>query len=230
MNPNIAPPIELSVDERILEIEKFLEGQEAEAGITPTKPIPKQLAQVPFEGTYKSRTGLFKGETSGQVDLPITSVANGEMVELLKKLVENQEIDRIRYERDNPISGDDPIYDWSEATIQPGQVVQFIYTVPEGHIFYLEYINIVHNVDTTYSIFIDGQYQPTLSYAIEDFGDHMSIWKPSKMCYNNVQVWALNNWVAAQTYATFFRGWNRFYRAINREITYESLEKKKQET
>ena len=151
-------------------------------------------------------------------------------ITLLKKITENQEIDRLRYERINPVTGDDPIYDWAEETIDPGQMVQFIYTVPEGHVFYLEYINIVHNIDTTYSVWIDGQYQPNLSYAIEDFGDHMAIWKPPKMCYNNVQVWALNNWVAAQTYATFFRGFNRFYRSIHREITYESIKKEEQET
>lgn len=226
MNPNIAPPAELDIDERIVEIEKFLEEQEKKAGIYVA---PKSLSQAPFEGTYKSQTGLFKGTTSGQVALT-TPTTNGDVVELLKKISENQEIDRIRYERNNPISGDDPIYDWAEATINPGQLVQFIYTVPEGHVFFLEYVNIVHNIDTTYSIFIDGQYQPNLSFALEDFGDHMAIWNPRKMCYNNVQVWALNNWVAAQTYATFFRGFNRFYRAINREITYESLEKEKQET
>ena len=204
VNPRIAPLAELDIDQRIVEIEKFLEDQEKkiiEPKPKPTPPTPK-----------------------------VSAVGNEDVITLLKKISENQEIDRIRYERNNAISGDDPIYDWSEVTIQPGQVVQFIYNVPEGHVFFLEYVNIVHNIDTTYSIFIDGQYQPNLSYAIEDFGDHMDIWNPPKMCYNNVQVWALNNWVANQTYATFFRCWNRFYRAIHREITYESLEKEKQET
>ena len=203
MNPNIAPLKELNVQERILEIEKFLDEQEKiEQEEVPTLPAPK-----------------------------VSAVGDDENVlTLLKKISENQEIDRKRYERNNPVIGDDPIYDWAEATISPGQVVIFTYTVPEGHVFYLEYVNIVHNIDTTYSVFIDGQYQPNLSYAIEDFGDHMAIWKPPKMCYNKVEVWALNNWVADQTYATFFRGFNRFYRAIHREITYESLKKEEQET
>jgi len=193
---DIAPPAKLSVKQRIAEIEKFLEDQEAK-----------------------------------EVSLPEEEVEEApEMITLLKKITENQEIERMRYERSNPVTGDDPIYDWAEATINPGQMVQFIYTVPEGHVFYLEYINIVHQNDTTYYIWIDGQYQPTLSYAIEDFGDHMAIWKPQKMCYNNVQIWALNNWVATQTYAAFFRGWNRWYRAIKRKIKYESLEKEEQET
>jgi len=200
VNENIAPQAELDIDERIKEIERFLEDQEKNL-------IPKPV------------------EIEPKIIPPPEDVLT-----LLKKISENQEIDRIRYERNNPVTNDDPIYDWAESDVPPGFMVQFIYTVPEGHVFYLEYINIVHNIDTTYYVWIDGQYQPTLSYAIEDFGDHMAIWKPPKMCYNNVQVWALNNWVAAQTYATFFRGFNRFYRSIHREITYESLEKEKQET
>ena len=195
VNPNIAPPAQLDFKERIFEIDKFLEEQEKKA-IMPKPAPPKKLEEpIPPEN---------------------------EVVVLLKKITENQEIDRKRYERNNPVTEDDPIYDWAEATIDPGQMVQFIYTVPEGRIFFLEYINIVHQVDTVYYLWIDGEYQPTLSYAIEDFGDHMSIWKPPKMCYNNVQVWALNNGIVAQAYATFFRGFNRWYRAIKREITYES--------
>ncbi len=202
MNENIAPPAQLDFKERILEIEKFLADQEKKL-ITPKVP-PKKLEE------------------------PTTP--ENEVVVLLKKITENQEIDRKRFERNNPVTEDDPIYDWAEATINPGQIVQFTYIVPEGRVFFLEYINIVHQVDTIYYIWIDGAYEPTLSYAIEDFGDHMAIWKPPKMCYNNIQVWALNNWIAPQTYATFFRGFNRWYRAIKREITYESLEKEKQET
>ena len=194
VNPNIAPPAKLNIQERIREVEKFLEEQEKKA-IEPK--APKKLEEP--------------------------APPENEVVVLLKKITENQEIDRKRYERNNPVEYDDPIYDWAEATILPGQLVQFTYTIPEGRIFFLEYVNIVHQVDTVYSVWIDGQYQPNLSYAIEDFGDHMAIWKPPKMCYNNVQVWALNNGIIAQTYATFFRGFNRWYRAIKREITYESL-------
>ena len=151
-------------------------------------------------------------------------------ITLLKKITENQEMDRVRYERSNPVENDDPIYDWAEATIDPGQMVQFIYIIPEGRAFFFEYLNVVHNIDTTYEIWIDGVYQPTLSYALQDFGDHMQIYKPPKMAYNKVEVHCLNNWIAAQTYATFFRGFNRWYRAIHREITYESLKKEEQET
>jgi len=205
VNANIAPTAELDVDERIAEIERFLEEQEKKS--IEYESLPTTLAPK------------------------VSAVGDDENVlTLLKKISENQEKERARYERNNPVINDDPIYDWAEATIDPGQMVQFIYKVPEGRAFFLEYVNIVHNIDTTYYVWIDGQYQPTLSYAIEDFGDHMAVWKPPKMCYNKVEVWALNNWVAAQTYATFFRGFNRWYRSIKREITYEILEKEKQDT
>jgi len=190
---------ELSVDERIAEVEKFL-AEHDKIGIPP------------------------KSE-----EAPTPTVPQDDVITLLSKISENQEIDRKRYERFNPISGDDPIYDFAESTINGGQIVQFIYTVPEGRAFFLEYVNVVHNVETTYYLWIDGEYQPTLSYALQDFGDHMDIFKPPKMCYNKVEVWCLNNWIAAQTYAVFFQGFNRWYRKIHREIKYEFLEKEKTE-
>jgi len=195
MNENIAPPAKLDIDERIAEIEKFLEEQEK------PKPVEMPPQEAPVE----------------------------DVITLLKKITENQETDRVRYERSNPVENDDPIYDWAEATIDPGQMVQFIYTVPEGRAFFFEYLNVVHNIDTTYYIWIDGVYQPTLSYALQDFGDHAQIYKPPKMAYNKVDVWCLNNWVAPQTYATFFRGFNRWYRAIHRKIIYESLIKQEEQ-
>lgn len=233
VNPNIAPKKQLGIKQRIEEIERFLKEQE-EKIITPKPMSPKKLeTQAPFEGTYKTPILGLTGTTQRQVSLPTAPVNNEvseDMLNVLKKISENQEIERKRYERDNPVEGDEPIYDWAEATINPGQLVQFIYTVPEGHVFYFEYPNITHQVDTTYSIWIDGSYQPTLSQTLQDFGDHLQIYKPPKMAYNKVEVWALNGWVAAQTYSCFFRGFNRFYRAIKREITYESLKKEKQET
>jgi len=199
VNANIAPQAELDIDERIAEIERFLEDQENKI----KKPTTEKLE-----------------EPSPPEDV----------LTLLKKISENQEIERKRYERNNPVTGDDPIYDWAEATINPGQAVDFIYIVPEGRSFYFEYLNVVHNIDTYYSIWIDGAYQPSLSYALQDFGDHMQIYKPPKMAYGTIRIRCLNMWVAPQTYATFFRGFNRFYRSINRDITYESLKKQEQET
>ena len=129
-----------------------------------------------------------------------------EVVVLLKKLVENQEIDRVRYERANAIEGDEPIYDWLELETPPGYIATFTYTVSEGHVFYLEYLNITFNADTVYNIWIDGAYQPQLTDVLQDFGDHAQVWKPQKKVYNNVQVTALNNGLITQNYASFFRG------------------------
>lgn len=210
---------ELSIQERILEIEKFLKGEEKKL----------ETVKAPFSGIYQSRSGLFKGLTSGEVAIPTTPISDSEMLTVLKKISENQEIERKRYERNNPVEGDEPIYDWAEAIINPGYMVQFTYLIPEGHVFYFEYLNITHNVDTTYYIWIDNTYQPTLSQTLQDFGDHAQVWKPPKMCYNRVEVWALNNGVIPQTYSCFFRGFNRWYRVIQREIIYESLKKEKEQ-
>ncbi len=124
VNPNIAPPAELGIGERVAEVKKFLDEK------------PKAPTKLPAEN---------------------------EMLTALKKISENQEIERKRYERNNAVERDDPIHDFAEATIEGGQMVQFIYIVPEGRVFYLEYPNITHNIDTTYYVWIDSQYQPTLS-------------------------------------------------------------------
>ncbi len=201
VNPNIAPPAKLNIQERIREVERFLEEQEKKA-MKPKVPPKKLEEPTPPEN---------------------------DVVTLLKKIAENQEIDRKRHERNNPIEGDEPIYDWNEVTIDPGFMVQFSLTVPEGHVFYFEYLNITYNPDTVYSIFIDGSYEPTLTDTLQDFGDHSQIYKPPKMCYNKAEVWCLNNGTLARTYSVFFRGFLRWYRAIKREIVYESLKKEPDE-
>lgn len=202
MNENIAPPVkQLSIQERIREVEKFLEEQEKKA-IMPKAPPKKVEEPAPPEN---------------------------EAITLLKKISENQEIDRKRFERNNPVENDEPIYDWNEATIDPGYMVQFSLFVPEGHVFYFEYLNVTYNADTVYYIWIDGAYEPTLTDTLQDFGDHAQIYKPPKMCYNKAEVWCLNNGDDAQTYSVFFRGFLRWYRAIKREIVYESLKKAPEE-
>ena len=143
MHQSIAPMAEseeVSVDDRIQQIEAFL-AENDKVGIPPGEaPEPTKLQMAP---------------------------PPDDVVTLLKKISENQEIDRKRYERFNPISNDEAIYDWAEATINPGQLVQFIYTVGEGRVFYLQYPNITHNVETTYSIWIDGEYQPYIASSLE---------------------------------------------------------------
>lgn len=206
VNPNIAPQAELRVEERIKEIEKFLEEQEKKI-IEPVAPPEKLEEPAPIE----------------------EPAPEDEAITLLKKISENQEIDRKRYERNNPVENDEPVYDWEEETIDPGFIVRFILNVPEGHVFYFEYLNITYNLNTTYYIWIDGAYEPILTDTLQDFGDHAQIYKPPKMCYNTAEVWCLNNGAAAQTYSCFFRGFLRWYRNIKREIEYESLKKTPEE-
>ena len=199
MNENIAPMAELDIDERIKEIEKFLEEQEKKA-----IPIPPKKIEEP--------------------------APENEAITLLKKITENQEIDRKRWERRNAVEGDEEIYDFNEASVDPGHIVEFYLDVPEGWVLFLNYINITYAADTDYNIWIDNIWEPSLTDSILDFGNHQSYYIPPRKCYTQAKITALNNGAITQTYNVFFGGFLRRYRAIGREITYESLEKEKQET
>jgi len=111
--------------------------------------------------------------------------------------------------RRNAIERDQPIYDWNEAEVPAGYLVQFILTVPEGWEFYFQYPNITYFDDTTYSIWIDGVWEPTLTDSLQDFGDHAVIFDPPKIAYSQAEVWALNNSTVTRTYNCFFRGFLR---------------------
>lgn len=190
-----------SVSERIKKIEKFLEEQKEEDEEEPVKST--------FEGEYKSQTGLFRGKTKGTVELPVGEAA---MIPLLKNIVKNQELERKRWERSNPIKGDEPIYDWTEGTIDGvplPQTITFYLNVPEGYVFYFEYFNVTYKTFSTYWIEIDGVYQPELTDVLQDFGDHRQIYKPPKVCYNRAEVKILNMGANPQTYSCFFRGFLR---------------------
>ena len=153
-----------------------------------------------------------------------------EVVVLLKKMVENQEIDRKRWERANATEFDQEIYDWAEETLPPGYAVDFYLDVNEGWVYFIKYINITYAADTTYDIYIDNVWEPTLTDSILDFGNHQSYYNPPKKAYTQARIRVSNLGAITQTYNTFFGGFLRRFRAINREITYESLEKEKQET
>ncbi len=193
VNPRIAPMAELDIDERIKEIEKFLEEQEKKA-IMPKAP-PKKIEELYPED---------------------------EAITLLKKIAENQEIDRKRWERRNAVEGDEEIYDFNEASVDPGYLVEFYLDVPEGWVYYINYINITYADDTDYNIWIDNTWEPTLTDSILDFGNHQSYYVPPRKCYTQARITALNNGLITQTYNVFFGGFLRRYRAIGREITYKA--------
>ena len=228
VNPNIAPPAQLNIQERVVEIKKFLKEQE-EKIITPKPISPKKSeTQAPFEGTYKTPILGLKGTTSGQVAIPTTPInneTNKEMLNVLKKISENQEIDRKRWERRNPFEGDESTETWSEVTIAPGYKVDFELSVNEGHVFYLDYMNITFAEDVLYDLKIDGIFSNAVTDPLQDWGQHFSLWNPPKMCYNNIIVSALNLSDEDLTFGCFIKGFNRWYRSIKREITYESLKK-----
>ncbi len=233
MANEIAPLKKLPVDERIKEMEKFLAEEEAAI----TKAPFKGEYKTPLFGF----TGKFEGDVDLPVEEPapagptpiptpippltppiippLPETYTDEMLKLLSIIgtnqgiiIENQNLERRRWERCNPLATDSPVYDWNEATIDPGFMVTFTLTIPEGSVFFFEYFNISYNDDTTYNIYIDGvgpATLPTLAEVMQDFGDHNPFFKPPRLCYTNVEITALNNGVIAQTYSAFIRGFFR---------------------
>jgi len=124
--------------------------------------------------------------------------------------------------RRNAIEFDQPIYDWAEAEVPPGFLVQFVITVPEGFEFYFQYFNISYYPDTVYYVWIDGVWEPLMTDSLQDFGDHNIVFDPPKISYATVEVWALNNSVETRVFNCFFRGFLRRppweeYKVINTE-------------
>ena len=206
MVKDIAPPQkELSIKERISEVEKFL-GKEEEKIKKEAEAKKLAIIQTP---TTTPKQKLKIGDTSNP--------NNEEVVRLLGRIIEDQNIERKSWERNNPLITDSPIYDWAEETIDPGFLVSFTLIVPEGQVFFFEYFNITYNADTIYNVVIDGTAEPTTIDTIQDFGDHNPFFKPPRMCYEQVAISALNNGVIAQTYGVFMRGWFRQTIKIDKE-------------
>lgn len=137
------------------------------------------------------------------------------------KVIENQEVERREYNRSHILVDDSPVYDWAEAIgVEPGYQVTFTLTIPEGSVFFFEYFNITYNADTIYNISIDSVGSPTLptlTDVLQDFGDHNIMFRPPKLCYQDVVITALNNGAIAQTYSVFVRGWFRQSVKIDKE-------------
>ncbi len=194
MTNEIAPPADLNIDERIKEVEKFLNEEEKPREIQALTPAPIPTAPI------------------APITPLTTQIANTEMINLLSRIVQNQNLERMRWERCNPMITDSPVYDFAEETIDPGYMVTFTLTVNEGSVFFFEYFNITYNDDTIYNLYIDGvgpATLPTLTDVLQDFGDHSPFFKPPRLCYQNVIITALNNDDVAHTYSVFLRGWFR---------------------
>ncbi len=126
-----------------------------------------------------------------------------------KKTNELLEKQKEYFVRRNAVEFDQPIYDWAEAEVPAGYIVQFILAVPEGWEFYFQYPNISWYPDTVYSIWIDGTWEPEMTDSLQDFGDHSIIFDPPKIAYATAEVRALNRSALTQTYNCFFRGFLR---------------------
>ena len=166
-----------------------------------------------IEEKKKQVEEFLAGQGNNNQDLGISN--NTEVIRLLNKIVENQEIDKLRWERNNPLQGDESIYEWSQRTLQSGYQVTFSITVPEGQVFFMEFFNVTYQDDTEYEVYIDGELQGeqnplyTLTDTPQDFGDNLPLYKPPRACYRLVEVRAANLSAIAQTYNVTFRGFFR---------------------
>ncbi len=206
MTNGIAPIKEISVGDRISEIETFL-GQE-ELKLTTTEILPPVVTElvpepvIPIAPIY--------------TEFSPTAV-NAEMIDLLRQIIKNQEVERKSYERNNPLTTDNPVYDWLELSTPAGFLATFTLTIPEGFVFLFEYFNTTYRDDTIYSITIDGVTEPTTTEPVMDWADHYLIFRPPRICYRHVIITALNNGDATTTFGCFIRGFFRSTTKVSKE-------------
>ena len=182
----------VSISEKIKEIEQFLKDQEE----TPEVPLAPSLTPI--------------------APAPILN-NNAEIVELLRRILINQLIERRSWERSNPLLSDSPIYDWLELSTPPGYLATFTLTVNEGVKFFLDYFNITYRDDTIYNITIDGVTQSTTTEPVMDWADHYSMFSPPRICQNHIIITALNNGATTQNYGCFIQGWFRSSTKVDKE-------------
>jgi len=133
----------------------------------------------------------------------------------LKKM---QRVQEDQYARDNPIKQDTPVYEHKEETVEAGTTHTFTYTIPEGRVLYLRNFATTFHVDSTYKIYLDGDYNPTLSAVISEFGEHPDIFKPAKMLYKDFKIKITNSSKADMTYNFWVNGWLRRYSSEEKKV------------
>jgi len=183
---------ELTIGERIKEIENFLEDQEETPAPIPLAPItiPTDVLPTPITPT------------------PIIN-NNEEVIKILNRILINQLIERKSYERNNPLITDIPIYDWLEIETPAGYIVTFTLTVPEGFLFFFDYFNITYAPNTIFNITIDGVAESPVTDPVQDWGNHAPFFNPPRICQDHVIITALNDGTVDQTYGCFMRGFFR---------------------
>ena len=140
---------------------------------------------------------------------------NVELLETMRAIRNNQDIERKRYERDHAIEGDEPIQDWAEADVGVGEIGTFVFNIPEGFVFYWKYPSVSWNKNSTFYVYIDGALQPALSEVVQDMGDHQNVFIPPKKCYAKAEIRVLNNDIEEHAYSVFFGGFLRRYDKID---------------
>ncbi len=133
-------------------------------------------------------------------------------------LKDMQRVQEDQYARDNPIKKDDPVYEHKEEIIEAETSHTFTYKIPEGRVLYLRNFGVTYHVDSTYKMYLDGDYNPTLSDVISEFGEHPDLFKPAKMLYKDFKVEVTNNSKAAMTYNFWTNGWLRRYTSEERKV------------
>ena len=194
----IAPLSEISIGDRINQIGSFL-GEEELKLATSVKPSVIE----PMPEPIISETPVYPEFSP--------TAANAEMIDLLRQVVNNQEVERVEYNRSHALVDDSPVYDWLELSVPAGSLVTFTLTVPEGSRFFFNYFNITYRADTIYNITVDGVAEPPTTEPVTDWADHYnSVFSPPRICQRHVIITALNNGDATTTYGCFLNG---FFRA-----------------
>lgn len=208
------------------------------------------MTEAPFEGEYKTPFLGLRGTFAGSVELPVPTEPTppspepplpppeppydlGELMAIAihnqgiqiwnsTAIIQNQILDRIEYERNNPLINDNPCYDWAEETVEPGYQVTFTLLVPEGSRFFAECWNTSYNDDSYYTHTIDGVSAgtlPDLTQPLMDFGDIYSyMFRPPRIIQNHLILTAANLGLFAQTYSVFIRGFFRDSTKVDKEF------------
>ncbi len=136
----------------------------------------------------------------------------------IKDLEKIQRVQEDQYARDNPIKKDDSVYHHTEETIESETTHTFTYKIPEGRVLYLRNFATTYHVDSTYKIYFDGDYNPTLSAVISEFGEHPQIFTPPKMLYKDFKIEITNSSKADMVYNFWVNGWLRLYSSEEKKV------------
>lgn len=145
----------------------------------------------------------------------------GIVIQNQNQLIEGQKMDRIEYERNNPLINDNPLYDWTEATVPVNSMVTFTLAVPEGQVLFLQYWNMTFVDDSLYGHQIDGTGAttlPNLTEPLQDFGNHgLPFFNPPRLIYSHLILTATNLGDDEAVYGVFLRGFFRQTTKLNPE-------------